>query len=43
MRVDGGLKYREIAAILHVSIDTVKSQLAQARERLQRALSAGVQ
>lgn len=33
-----GLKYREIAAILHVSEDTVKAQLFQARQKLHRAL-----
>lgn len=36
--VDHDLKYREIAGVLRVSIDTVKSQLHQAKERLRRAL-----
>lgn len=35
LRIVHGLKYREIAAVLQVSIDTVKSQLSQARGRLQ--------
>ena len=37
-RVVHGLKYQEIADTLHVSVDTVKSQLHQAKERLRRAL-----
>ena len=39
-RIDQQLKYREIAEILQISIETVKSQLFQARERL-RALLQG--
>jgi len=35
--VDQDLKYREIADVLGVSIDTVKSQLHQAKERLRSA------
>ena len=38
MRIGQDLKYREIAAAMQVSIDTVKSQLGQARERLQKQL-----
>jgi RNA polymerase sigma-70 factor (ECF subfamily) len=38
LRIDRGLKYREIAAILKVSIDTVKTQLHQARYRLKEQL-----
>ncbi len=40
LRVGQGLKYREIAAVMQVSIETVKSLLSAARERLQRQLSA---
>lgn len=35
MRLDQGLKYREIAAALKVSMDAVRSLLFQARKRLQ--------
>lgn len=38
LRIDRGLKYREIATILHISIDTVKTQLYQARHRLKDEL-----
>lgn len=38
LRLDRGLKYREIAVLLHVTEDTVKAQLFQARQRLHRAL-----
>lgn len=38
MRLYGGMKYREIASVLDVSVDTVKSQLAQARSRLRHEL-----
>lgn len=38
LRIDRQLKYREIAEILQISIDTVKSQLFQARERLRDLL-----
>lgn len=34
LRIERGLKYREIAAIMSVSVDTVKTQLHQARQRL---------
>jgi RNA polymerase sigma-70 factor (ECF subfamily) len=38
LRIDQGLKYQEIAAILQVSEDTVKTQLYQARQRLKHSL-----
>lgn len=38
LRIDGELKYREIAEVMQLSIDTVKSQLGQARERLRSEL-----
>lgn len=38
LRIDHGLKYREIASILQVSVDTVKTQLFQARQRLKDRL-----
>lgn len=34
LRVDGDLKYREIAELMHVSIETVKAHLYQARQQL---------
>ncbi len=39
LRLDAGLKYREIADIMQTSVDTVKSQLYQARERLKEKLA----
>lgn len=39
LRVDRDLKYREIAVLLHVSIETVKAHLYQARERLRDKLA----
>ena len=39
LRLDQGLKYREIATIMNISVQTVKSQLHQARERLKTMLS----
>src|SRR6185295_123541 len=38
LRIDQNLKYREIAGVMQISIDTVKSQLSQARDRLGREL-----
>ena len=38
LRIDRQLKYREIAELQQISIDTVKSQLYQARERLRASL-----
>lgn len=38
LRIDRGLKYREIATVLSVSVDTVKTQLHQARQRLEDGL-----
>jgi RNA polymerase sigma-70 factor, ECF subfamily len=38
LRVVGDLKYREIAAILQVSVDTVKAHLYQARQQLKGML-----
>lgn len=40
LRYGQGLKYREIADLLQVSIQTVRSQLSQARQRLAPILSA---
>ena len=39
LRFANGLKYREIARILKISIQSVKSQLHEARKRLQDLLS----
>ncbi len=38
LRIDQDLKYREIAGLMQISIDTVKSQLSQARDRLEKEL-----
>ena len=38
LRLDRGLKYREIAVLLKISIDTVKAHLFQARQRLKDEL-----
>jgi RNA polymerase sigma factor (sigma-70 family) len=38
MRLNQDLKYREIAVILLISVDTVKAQLHQARRRLEELL-----
>jgi RNA polymerase sigma-70 factor (ECF subfamily) len=39
LRVDGDLKYREIAEVLQISIETVKAHLYQARQQLKDRLS----
>lgn len=39
LRVDGDLKYREIAELMHVSIETVKAHLYQARQHLRDRLA----
>jgi RNA polymerase sigma-70 factor (ECF subfamily) len=39
LRVDGDLKYREIAELMHVSIETVKAHLYQARQHLRDHLA----
>lgn len=38
LRIGQELKYQEIAGVMQLSIDTVKSQLAQARQRLKSEL-----
>ncbi|MFL6237669.1 MAG: RNA polymerase sigma factor [Thermoanaerobaculia bacterium] len=38
LRIDQDLKYREIAQLMQISVDTVKSQISQAKERLKREL-----
>jgi RNA polymerase sigma factor (sigma-70 family) len=38
MRLNQDLKYREIAVVLQISVDTVKAQLHQARRRLEELL-----
>ena len=38
LRIDQNLKYREIAGVMQISIETVKSQLSQARDRLEQKL-----
>lgn len=38
LRVDRELKHREIAAVLRISVDTVKAHLFQARQRLRTTL-----
>ena len=38
LRVDRGLKYREIAALMRISIQSVKAHLFQARQRLKHEL-----
>jgi len=39
LRVAGDMKYREIADVMHVSIETVKAHLYQARQHLRDRLS----
>lgn len=43
MRLDEGLKYREIATALKVSLDAVRSLLFQARKRLQERLPSSAE
>jgi RNA polymerase sigma-70 factor, ECF subfamily len=38
LRIDGDLRYREIADLMRVSIDTVKAHLYQARQQLKEKL-----
>lgn len=38
LRVDRDLKYREIAAVLQISVETVKAHLFQARQRIRTEL-----
>ena len=38
LRVDQDLKYREIATVLQISVETVKAHLFQARQRLRTEL-----
>jgi RNA polymerase sigma-70 factor, ECF subfamily len=38
LRIDAGLRYREIATLMNVSIDTVKAHLFQARQKLKSEL-----
>jgi RNA polymerase sigma-70 factor (ECF subfamily) len=40
LRIHGDLKYREIAVLMNTSIQTVKSQLSQAQDRLSRELGS---
>jgi RNA polymerase sigma-70 factor (ECF subfamily) len=39
MRVEGGMKYRDIADVLGISVDTVKAHLFQAKQKLKAKLS----
>jgi len=39
LRVDGDLKYREIADVMHITIETVKAHLYQARQKLRDRLA----
>lgn len=39
LRMEGNLKYREIAEVMQVSIDTVKAHLHQAKQRLRKKLA----
>jgi DNA-directed RNA polymerase specialized sigma24 family protein len=38
LRLDQDLKYREIATLLRISVETVKAHLFQARQRLREEL-----
>jgi len=40
LRIGEGLKYREIAEVMQISVQTVKAHLAQARERLRGIIYA---
>ncbi len=40
LRISQGLKYREIAEVMQISINTIKSQLSQGKERLGNELGA---
>jgi RNA polymerase sigma-70 factor (ECF subfamily) len=42
LRLCHDLKYREVAEVMNVSLDTVKAHLSQAKARLQRLLTDGV-
>lgn len=42
LRIEQGLKYREIAVVMKISIDTVKAHLHQARQRLKEELGEGL-
>ncbi len=39
LRIDGDLTYREIAVIMQVSVETIKAQFLQARQRLREKLA----
>jgi DNA-directed RNA polymerase specialized sigma24 family protein len=39
LRIDGDLTYREIAVIMQVSVETIKAQFLQARQRLRETLA----
>ncbi len=39
LRFEQGLKYRQVAAVLKISIDTVKAHLSQARQRLAKRVA----
>jgi RNA polymerase sigma factor (sigma-70 family) len=41
LRIDQDLKYREIATVLQISVETVKAHLFQARQRLRAELGEG--
>jgi len=41
LRVNQGLKYREVAVVMGINIDTVKAHLGQATARLRRELGGG--
>ncbi len=39
LRLDQEMKYREIADVMNIAVNTVKSQLAQAKDRLRTRLA----